>query len=78
MNENDNLDWYMVNRHILVTLCPNQYLIIKDRAVLETFDTHEDAVKAARLLKLDPAEYCIEHCREEDSPFLTDLKLGKS
>lgn len=55
-----NADWYKENKEILSSLYQNQYLVIKNRCVLESFDTCEDAEKAARLLSLDKDEHLIE------------------
>lgn len=70
-----NHQWFQENLHVLVTLCPEKFLVIKDLSVLEFFDTHEDASKAVRLLGLKDSDYIIRKCSANSETFLTEIKL---
>lgn len=70
-----NMQWYQENHALLSTMCPNQYLVIKDRSVLEAFDTMNDATKTMKLLNLRKEDYDIVYCAPDGAP-LTQLRLA--
>lgn len=63
----ENLDFYIANQRKLVKKYKNKYLIIKDEAIFDAFDSEVEAYFAAKKV-FSPGSYSIQFCApgEED------------
>ena len=65
---NKEFRYYLDNQDEFVKMYNGKYLVIKDDAVVETFDTEDDAYFAS-IKKYEPGTFMIQKCSPGDKDY---------
>lgn len=75
MNENlnDNYQYFLDNHDELLSKYANKFLVIKDKKVLFSGDTFEDALKKSQEIGLEIGTFLIQECTDGDSAYTQEF-----
>ena len=66
-NQSEDFKWFIKNQANLYAKYPNKYLLIKDKKVIETGTTFEEALAKASAAKIDLGTFIIQECGKDEN-----------